>query len=223
MLNRRSSIAGALRTLRMLGERGIAVTWNGTAVEFNSPDAQPSYVAAALDARERTIAAIMRPGSDGLSFLYHGRARHRPLLDAVEAAKPPDVTHDQWQTAVDGLRVFLLAGWGDEAARLGWPCDELYRVPPLWTRLDLCGVGLLIGDCEVTDITAEAIRIKTASGSSQSFRRQPEPDFGLVYAERVKLLSRDVDEAEARARSFEFAVNACRVHASLSLEAAKLV
>lgn len=207
----------------MLGERGIAVTWNGAAVDFNSPDAHPPYVTVALDASERTIAAMMKAGPDGRSFLDHVRARHRRLLDAAEAAKPPDVTHDQWQTAVDGLRVFLLAGWGEEAARLGWPCDELYRVPPLWGRLDLCGVGLLIGDCEVTDITAEAIRIKTASGSSQSFRRQPEPDFGLVYAERVKFLSRDVDEAEARARSFEFAVNACRVHASLSLEAAKQV
>jgi hypothetical protein len=54
-----------------------------------------------------------------------------PLLEAVEAARPPDVTDDLWQTAVDGLRFFLLAGWGAEAERLGWPDDELYRVPPL--------------------------------------------------------------------------------------------
>jgi hypothetical protein len=99
----------------------VKSAWAGAAVEFSSPAAQPPYVAAALDAGERTIAAMMKPGSDGRSFLDHVRERDSPLLEAVEAARPPDVTDDRWLTAVDGLKVFPLAGHGDEAESLGWP------------------------------------------------------------------------------------------------------
>ena len=50
---------------------------------------------------------------------------------------------------------------------------------------------------------AKAGEIRTASGVT------PEPDFALVYAERVKPLVRDVDEDEAKARAFEHVVTAC--------------
>ncbi len=56
-----------------------------------------------------------------------------------------------------GLRAFLSAGHAEAA---GWPRDELYRVPPQWSRVDLCGIGLLIGDREVTEVTSGEIRIK---------------------------------------------------------------
>ena len=72
-----------------------------------------------------------------------------------------------------GLRAFLAAGHGDEAERLGWPKDELYAVPPLWSRVDLCGAALLIGDREVVGITPNEIRIKTASGATLAFYRKP--------------------------------------------------
>jgi hypothetical protein len=221
VLINRSSIAAALRTLRILKEREIAVTWNGTAVEFSSPDAQPTYVAAALDANERTIAAMMKPGADGQSFLDHVRERHRPFLEAVEDQRPPDVTDDQWQTAVDGLRFFLLSGHGDEALRVGWSHPELFHVPLLWSQIHLCGVALLIGDKTVIGIAPGKIQIGTARGAIQTFRRQPEPDFGLVYAERVKLLARDVSDDEARAWAYDFTVGAYRNHCGCDLEAAK--
>jgi len=69
-----------------------------------------------------------------------------------------------------------------EAERLGWPKDELYAAPPLWARVDLCGAGLLIGDREVGAVTAEALRIKTESGSILSFYRRPRSSNAIDIA-----------------------------------------
>jgi excisionase family DNA binding protein len=48
-----------------------------------------------------------------------------------------------------------------------------------------------------------------------------EPDWGVVFTERYGLLQRGVDEAEARARSYDFTVAAYRAHHQCSLELAK--
>jgi hypothetical protein len=117
----------------------------------------------------------------GLGPLTSPLDRHFPLLYDIEEARPLDVTDPQWDAAMHGLRTFLATGHADEAQRLGWLHDELFAVPPVWARVDLCGVGLLIGDREVTEVTAGAIQIKTASGATQCFYRQPEPDLALIY------------------------------------------
>jgi hypothetical protein len=45
----------------------------------------------------------------------------------------------------------------------------------------------------------------------------PEPDFRRLYFERLELLARDVDEAEAKARSFEYVVGLYRKHHNCNL------
>ena len=87
-------------------------------------------------------------------------------------ALPASSARERRHTAVNGMRSFLDLGHGAEAERLGWPHDELFRVPPVWARVDLCGAALLIGDREVVDITATEIRIKTASGATTAFLSQ---------------------------------------------------
>jgi hypothetical protein len=148
-------------------------------------------------------------------------AAHHPLAEAIEAERPPDVTGNQWRIAMRGLRAFIAAGHGDEAERLGWPRDELFRVPPVWARVELCGAALLIGDREVLDVTRDAIRIKTASGAIQAFYRKPEPDFALIYSERRKLILRDVDPDEAHCRAYDYTISAYRAHHGCNLETAK--
>jgi hypothetical protein len=141
----------------------------------------------------------------------------------VKAARPPDVSDAGWETAVDGLKAFLQAGRGDEARSCGWPDHELYRVPPVWARVDLCGAALLIGDRAVIEITSARIQIRTASGATQCFYRRPKPDFALVYAERLRLLIPDAGEDEAKLRALEFTVSVCRSLFGVDLETAKLV
>jgi hypothetical protein len=91
----------------------------------------------------------------------------------TEDTRPPDVSQAHWERAQRGLRAFVAGGHGTEAERLGWPPGELYAVPPLWARVDLCGVGLLLGDSQVVEVSVKRIQIKTTLGSIQSFYRKP--------------------------------------------------
>jgi hypothetical protein len=63
---------------------------------------------------------------------------------AWQAEMPIDCTPQRWQSARKGLYRFVIDGWGDRAALLGWSKEELYRVPELWARIDLTGFALLI-------------------------------------------------------------------------------
>ncbi len=52
-------------------------------------------------------------------------------------------------------------------------------------------------------------------------RPGPTPDFAAMFEERRRLLARDVNEDEARARAFDFVVKAYRCHFGADLEASK--
>ena len=100
------------------------------------------------------------------------------ILSAREAARtalaanPPDDCSDaDWAKARRGLKRFVDAGWSDKAAQLGWTDVELYRLPPIWSRIDLTGAALLIGDRPVIAVTEDSIVIETPSGAPLKFRR----------------------------------------------------
>jgi hypothetical protein len=90
---------------------------------------------------------------------------------ALAARPPPDCLEGRWREATRGLERFVTRGWGDKAALLGWTPEELYRVPPLWSRIDLTGAALLVGYRRVTAVTADNIVIESRSGSQLRFRR----------------------------------------------------
>jgi hypothetical protein len=146
---------------------------------------------------------------------------HRAILEAAMRHRPNDVDGAQLDAAMRGLRTFLASGRADEALRLGWPHDELFAVPPLWANVALCGAGLLIGDREVVEVTADRIQIKTTSGATLSFYRRPQPDYALVYGNRRKSLARNLGEDEAHFRAFDFTINFCCEHSGCDLEKAK--
>jgi hypothetical protein len=96
----------------------------------------------------------------------------REAAQAVLSAPPPaDCPDDRWQEAMRGLDRFVAEGWGDKAALIGWTPEELYRVPPLWSRIDLTGAALLVGYRRITAVTADNIVIESRSGSQLRFRR----------------------------------------------------
>ena len=128
---------------------------------------------------------------------------------AIAAAKaPPDVTPAQWQEAIDGLWVFVAAGHAAAAEAAGWLRGELFAVPPRWSRVDLCGAGLAIGDREVVDVTSAEIRIRTASGATLAFYRKPEIDYRVAYEAHLKSTRGNYkpDSEEAHLRALERAV-----------------
>ena len=69
------------------------------------------------------------------------------------------------------LQHFVNQSWCDQAALLGWSIEELYRAPPVWSRVDLTGAALLIGDRKVIAVTEASIAIETRSGSHLKYRQ----------------------------------------------------
>ena len=132
--------------------------------------------------------------------------RHLNLLLRIERARPNNVNEAQWDEAMRGLRTFLAMGGADEALRLGWPHDELFRVPELWSQIHLCGAALLIGDHEVIGITPTEIRIKASSGSPLTFYRKSAVDYALAHRTRIKSLGDDGLKEESRLRALEATV-----------------
>jgi hypothetical protein len=194
---------------------------------FSAPAEPPPDVVGLIDARKAEISEFLRP--DAVQRRLDAEA------DLLRAPPPPDVSDInvddddvefrvdvRWKAALKGLRAFLAAGHGDEALRLGWSRDELYAVPPVWSRVDQCGVGLLIGDSKVTEITAARIQIKTAGGVPQSFYRAPTVDYALVYRSRLKLIegSYPAGSDEPRLRAIEHTVNEFRRNTGADLGAA---
>jgi hypothetical protein len=90
---------------------------------------------------------------------------------ALGSEMPTDCRPWRWVVAQDGLTRFLVEGWGDKAALMGWTPTELYRVPELWSQISLTGAALLIGDKKVIAVTEASIVVETQSGSRLTFRR----------------------------------------------------
>jgi hypothetical protein len=202
--------------LSQLALAGVTVQWRDGKAVFKAVAAPSAGVIALIDARKADISAFLHPDAV--------RRRLDAEAEVLRAPRPPDVSDDRWETALDGLRAFIAAGYGAEAERLGWPRDELYAVPPLWSRVDLCGVGLAIGDREVISVAADRIQIKASSGSVLSFYRKPQPDYAVAYRAHLAR-SRCETEAgnqEAHLRAIEAAVNLWRGHhPGADLETAK--
>ena len=114
------------------------------------------------------VLAALRAAKPDLLRILAGREAAKAALNATA---PPDCLPRRWTKAQDGLRRFVADSYGDQAALLGWTNDELYRVPPVWARVDLTGAALLIADRRVIAVTETAIAIETPSGSLLKFRR----------------------------------------------------
>jgi hypothetical protein len=190
--------------LSRLAQDGVSVRWRSGKAVFTAAAEPPADVVALIDARKAEVSAFLDPNAV--------QRRLDAEADLLRAPRPPDIGDSAWQTALRGLKAFIANGHGDAALLLGWPRSELYDIPPVWSRDDLRGVGLSLGDSEVTEVTATRIGIRTASGAPQGFYRRPEIDYALAYRERLRLAGEDGRGAEVRLRALEAVVNIYRSH-----------
>jgi hypothetical protein len=114
--------------------------------------AQAAGVELSLDDGDIVVEALKLP-VDVVELLRAVKPDLMRILAAREAARatlvskpPPDCWEDRWTEALRGLRRFVGEGWRGRGALMGWTKDELYRVPTVWSRIDLTGAALLIGD-----------------------------------------------------------------------------
>ena len=202
--------------LTRLAESGVSVRWRDGKAVFRAAAAPPADIVALIDARKAEVSAFLHP--EAVQRRLHAET------DVLQAERPPDVSDDRWETALTGLRAFIAAGHGDEALRLSWQHDELYRVPQLWSQIHICRCALLIGDREVVGITSSEIRIKTASGGTLAFYRKPVVDYRVAYEAHLRATRGNYkpDSEEAHLRAVEAAVDLFRSNnPNASLEDAK--
>ena len=87
-------------------------------------------------------------------------------LAILKAKPPPGCSLAHWTVAQRGVRLFCQDGWAAKASAAGWTEEELYAVPLVWSRVDLCGAALLIGERKVVEVTKSTIVIEALSGGS---------------------------------------------------------
>ena len=112
-------------------------------------------------------------GADELRVTFNtALAGVHALAGALVHVSPPlDCPPLRWAAAQRGFRAFVEDGWADRALAAGWGADELFHLPPLWSRIAETGVSWLIGDRRVVEVTGKSITIETSSGSRLAFRR----------------------------------------------------
>ena len=150
-------IAPALEALAAAKASGVKVIRQGDALILEATPKLPPDVVVLLKAAKPDLLRILA-----------GREAAKATLDAKA---PPDCSAERWVKALHGLQSFVDEGWGDQAALLGWTPEELYRVPPFWSRIDLTGAALLVGDRRAIAVTELSIVVETPSGSRLKFRR----------------------------------------------------
>ena len=148
--------AHALEALAAAESAGVKITLDGDGLILEADPLPPDIV------------ALLRTVKPDLLRVLTSREAARAALNA---AAPPDCLPQRWVAAQESLRRFVRDGWCDQAALLGWTADELYRVPPLWSRVDLTGAALLVGERRIVALTEASIVIETLSGSRLKFRR----------------------------------------------------
>jgi hypothetical protein len=131
--------------------------WANVHIRWRSRGDPPLDVLAALRAAKPDLLRVL--------------AARKAAKAALDTEPPPDCPEQRWAAARRGLEHFVRDGWTDQAALIGWTAGELYRVPPVWSRVHLTGAALMIGDRRVVAITEASIAIETLFGSLLKFRR----------------------------------------------------
>ena len=134
--------APALKALAAAKTAGVKITLDGDGLVFEA-NPLPS-----------DIVALLKTVKHDLLRILAGREAARTAAN------------------LDDLRKLLIRdGWSDQATLLGWTAEELYRVPPVWARVDLTGAALMTGDRRVIAVTGTSIALEALSGSRLKFRR----------------------------------------------------
>ena len=149
--------APALEALAAAEAAGVTITLDGDGLILEAKPEPPPDIVALLKTVKPDL--LRDPGAG------------RPLAPPSRPRRRPTARSDVGPWLSTALQHFVNEGWGDQAALIGWSPEELYRVPPLWSRVDLTGAALLIGDRRVIAVTEASIVIETPSGSQLKFRR----------------------------------------------------
>jgi hypothetical protein len=93
------------------------------------------------------------------------KANWRERLRTLFSTTGPDgFSPDQWSVLRAGAGRFA-RDWAARAMLLGWRFDELFALHDPFANVSLQGAAWFIGNSTVTAVTANAITLRTESGS----------------------------------------------------------
>jgi hypothetical protein len=115
---------------------------------------------AALEAMLRTV-TVEAGGGSSEDWLEALLARPRPDTEPMA----------RWLAQCAGVRRFVEDGWRQKAVALGWTHDELFDLRDPFCNLSLQGAAWFVRDKTVTAVTADAITLRSASGSTTRIYR----------------------------------------------------
>ena len=155
--------ASSDRSLNLLGKRPARRAWD----TWDTPYTVPVGTAACGG-------SLGTPGTVGTAL----RAYPNEWSDAIDRllSRPcPDaVSAKDWTCACRGVEQFA-RGWAAKAMALGWTFEELFALRDPFANGSLQGAGWFVGDKTVTAVTADAITLRSASGSTTRVYRTPKP------------------------------------------------
>jgi hypothetical protein len=97
---------------------------------------------------------------------------HAEAADRLRAYPCPDgFSPARWRCLQDGA-VGFAEEWGARALALGWTEAELFAFAEPFSRVDIQGASWFIGDSNVAAVTADAITLRTESGSTLRLYRR---------------------------------------------------
>lgn len=104
--------------------------------------------------------AVMDPWASGVAHLQQ--------MEALTGFSPV-----QWESVQRGC-LSLLSGWGADMRQLGWTTEDAFGVHPdaPGGAVQCYGLGVLLGDSRVIEMTDKMARIELHDGARQSFTRR---------------------------------------------------
>jgi hypothetical protein len=108
-------------------------------------------------------------GAEPASANWGARIRELPSTPRPDSASP-----ERWTVILEGAGRFA-RDWTVKATSLGWTFEELFAFAEPFANVSLQGAAWFVGDATVTAVTADAITLRTESGSIlRIYRKQRE-------------------------------------------------
>jgi len=166
--------ASSDRSLNLLGKKPARRAWD----TWDTPYTVPAGTAACGG----SLGTPGTPGTGGTTGTVGTsgtapRAYPNEWSDAIDRllSRPcPDaVSAKDWACACRGVEQFA-RGWAAKAMALGWTFEELFALRDPFANGSLQGAAWFVGDKTVTAVTADAITLRSASGSTTRVYRKSE-------------------------------------------------
>ena len=180
---RGGGVLTAIALLEMVRRDGVQVGLSSSGrLKASGPRAALDKWLPELKARRPDIEAALAPVSDDAPVESLPAGDLPPnLRELISRPCPDGFAPQRWAALCEGVER-LAQQWAEKAISLGWTFEELFARRDPFANVSLQGAAWCVGDKTVTAVTADAITLRSASGSTTRIYRKSEPGDGELRA-----------------------------------------